>query len=99
MRFAATKTEALKKKRELLNQLEKDGAESFTGDRTKFSFLAKKFKEEKLISAVYVGDKKIAGRRELSAPRTWLAQLEYVSFAKTSSSFIFNNVEKPDITC
>jgi len=30
-----------------------------------------------LIPAVYVGDKKIAGRRELSAPRTWLAQLEY----------------------
>jgi integrase len=77
MRFAPTKTEALKKKRELLNQLDKDGHEPFVGDRTKFTFLARKFKEEKLIPAVYVGERKIAGRRELSAPRTWLSQLEY----------------------
>jgi hypothetical protein len=34
--------------------------------------MKRKFREEKLIPAVYVGDKKIAGRRELSAPRTWL---------------------------
>jgi integrase len=40
MRFAPTKTEALKKKRELLNQLDKDGHEPFVGDRTRFTFLA-----------------------------------------------------------
>ncbi len=77
MRFATTKTEALKKKRELLNQLDKDGHESFVGDRTRFAYLARKFREEKLIPAVYVGERKIAGRRELSAPRSWLLQLEY----------------------
>jgi integrase len=97
MRFAATKTEALKKKRELLNQLEKDGAESFTGDRTKFSFLAKKFKEEKLIPAVYVGDKKIAGRRELSAPRTWLLQLEYYFGAMKLPSITVGEIKKFEI--
>jgi len=38
MRFTTTKTEALKKKRELLNKLEKAGAETFEGDRMKFAF-------------------------------------------------------------
>ncbi len=76
-RYKETKTEALKEKRDLLNKLEKDGAESFAGDRTRFTYLARKFREEKLIPAVYVGERKIAGRRELSAPRSWLLQLEY----------------------
>src|SRR5262245_36331141 len=88
MRFTTTKTEALRKKRELLNQLEKDGAESFEGDRMKFAFLARKFSKEKLIPAVYVKDRKIAGRRELSAPRTWLRQLEYY----------FGDMKLPSIT-
>ena len=47
-RYKKTKTEALKEKRELLNKLEKDGAESFAGDRTRFTYLARKFREEKL---------------------------------------------------
>jgi integrase len=76
-RYKMTKTEALKEKREILNKLDKDGAELFVGDRTRFTYLARKFREEKLIPAVYVGERKIAGRRELTAPRTWLSQLEY----------------------
>src|SRR5262245_13874993 len=88
MRFAATKTEALKKKRELLNLLDKDGHEPFVGDRTRFTYLARKFREEKLIPAVYVGERKIAGRRELSAPRSWLLQLEYY----------FGDMKLPSIT-
>lgn len=75
MRFTTTKTEALKKKRELLNQLEKDGAESFAADRSTFAFLALKFKKEKLVPAVYVGETKIAGRRHLASPEAWLNQL------------------------
>jgi hypothetical protein len=49
--------------------------------------LARKFREEKLIPAVYVGDKKIAGRRELTAPRAWLLQLEYCFGAIKLHSF------------
>jgi len=97
MRFATTKTEALKKKRELLNQLEKDGAESFVGDRTRFAFLAKKFRKEKLIPAVYVGDKKIAGRRELSAPTAWLLQLEYYFGAMKLPSITIGEIKKFEI--
>src|SRR5262245_40194410 len=86
-----------KEKHDLLNKLEKDGAESFTGDRTKFAFLARKFKEEKLIPAVYVGDKKIAGRRELSAPRTWLLQLEYYFGTMKLPSITVGEIKKFEI--
>ena len=92
-----TKTEALKKKRELLNQLDKDGPESFVRDRTRFAFLVRKFREEKLIPAVYVGDKKIAGSRELSAPRSWLLQLEYYFGAMKLPSITVGEIKKFEI--
>ena len=97
MRFAATKTEALKKKRELLNQLDKDGHEPFVGDRTRFTYLARKFREEKLIPAVYVGERKIAGRRELSAPRSWLLQLEYYFGEMKLPSITVGEIKKFEI--
>ncbi len=96
-RYKKTKTEALKEKRELLNKLEKDGVELFEGDRTRFAFLARKFREEKLIPAVYVGDKKIAGRRELTAPRAWLLQLEYYFGAMKLPSITVGEIKKFEI--
>jgi hypothetical protein len=50
-----------------------------------------------LIPAVYVGDKKIAGRRELSAPRTWLAQLEYYFGAMKLPSITVGEIKKFEI--
>jgi integrase len=96
-RYKKTKTEALKEKRELLNKLEKDGAESFAGDRTRFTYLARKFREEKLIPAVYVGERKIAGRRELSAPRSWLLQLEYYFGEMKLPSITVGEIKKFEI--
>lgn len=87
-RYFDTKTEAIRKKRELLNQIEKDGVVSVLNERTTFDALARKFAKEKLIPAVYVGEKKIGGRRELSAPTSWLKQLRYY----------FGKMKLPDIT-
>jgi hypothetical protein len=46
MRFTKTKTEALKKRREVLNQVEKDGVESFAAEHLTFAMLARKFKRK-----------------------------------------------------
>src|SRR5262245_25639445 len=96
-RYRKTKKEALDEKRELLNKLEKDGVGLFEGDRTRFAFLAKRFKNEKLIPAVYVGDKKIAGRRELSSPRSWLNQLEYYFGEMKLTSITIGEIKKFEI--
>lgn len=40
-----------------------------------FAILAEDFAEHRLIEAKYIGERKIAGRRELSAPRAWLYSL------------------------
>ncbi len=74
-RYCLTKTEARKKLQELKTKYEKGGVKSVNADKSSFAFLADKFKKEKLIEAVYVGEKKIAGRRELSGPEAWLKQL------------------------
>ncbi|MCG3143029.1 MAG: hypothetical protein HONDAALG_00342 [Gammaproteobacteria bacterium] len=87
-RFTKTRTEALRKKRELLNQIERDGVVSVLNERAVFDSLARKFAKGRLIPAVYIGEKKIAGRRELSAPTSWLKQLRYY----------FGEMKLPDIT-
>ncbi|MGE0129067.1 MAG: tyrosine-type recombinase/integrase [Blastocatellales bacterium] len=74
-RYCLTKTEARKKLQELKTKYEKGGVKSVNADKSSFAFLAEKFKKEKLIEAVYVGEKKIAGRRELSGPEAWRKQL------------------------
>jgi len=48
---------------------------SINADKSTFAHLAEKFKKEKLVDAVYVGERKLAGRRELSAPDAWLKQI------------------------
>ncbi len=74
-RYCLTKTDARKKLQELKNKYEKGGVKSINADKSNFSYLAEKFKKEKLVDAVYVGERKLAGRRELSAPDAWLKQL------------------------
>src|SRR5262245_36032870 len=51
------------------------GSGSINADKATFAFLAAKFKKERLVPAVYVGERKIAGRRELTSPEGWLKQL------------------------
>ena len=87
-RYTDTRTDALRKKRELLNQIDKDGIVSVLNERTTFDSLARKFAKERLIPAIYIGEKKIGGRRELSGPTSWLKQLR----------FFFGNMKLPDIT-
>jgi integrase len=74
-RYCLTKTDARKKLQELKNKFEKDGIKSINADKSTFAHLAGKFKKERLVDAVYVGERKIAGRRSLSAPDSWLKQL------------------------
>lgn len=74
-RYCLTKTEARKKLQELKNKYDKGGVKSVNADKSSFAFLADKFRKERLIEAVYVGEKKIAGRRELSGPEAWRKQL------------------------
>jgi hypothetical protein len=75
--YGETKTEARKKLGELRQKLEKSGGISLDADKQTFVFLAQKFKKERLVPAVYVGERKIAGRRELTSPECWLKQLRF----------------------
>jgi hypothetical protein len=61
-RYGQTKTEARKKLDELRQKLEKSGGRSINADKATFAFLAERFKKERLAPAVYVGERKIAGR-------------------------------------
>ena len=74
-RYCLTKTDARKKLQGLKNKFEKGGVKSINADKSTFASLAEKFKRERLVDAVYVGERKIAGRRSLSAPSSWLKQL------------------------
>jgi integrase len=74
-RLCLTKTEARKKLDELRQKYEKSGSGSINADKATFAFLAAKFKKERLVPAVYVGERKIAGRRELTSPDGWIKQL------------------------
>ena len=74
-RLCLTKTEARKKLDELRQKYEKSGSGSINADKATFAFLAAKFKKERLVPAVYVGERKIAGRRDLTSPEGWLKQL------------------------
>lgn len=51
------------------------------------------YAKRKLIEAEYVGEKKIAGRRELSAPRAWLAQIRYFLGARKLASVKLADLE------
>lgn len=70
--YGETKTEAKTKLEELKVALRRGEAKP---KEITFATLAEDFAAHRLIEARYVGEKKIAGRRELTAPRAWLARL------------------------
>jgi integrase len=74
-RYCSDKTEARLKLRRLLRELEDRGERSIDGDKMKFRDLAKRYTETRLIPAVYVGEKQVAGLRSLAPPKIYLRVL------------------------
>jgi len=92
--YGQTKTEARNKLDRLKGKLRKNGTRAVAMELMTFADLARVYKEEKLIPAVYVGEKKIAGRRELSAPEAWLMQLRYHFGEMKLNSITKGDIEK-----
>ncbi len=74
-RYAKTKTDALAKLDALKATARDTGIVTVGVEKMTFAALAEEFRKKRLIPAEYVGEKKIAGRRELSAPASWLKSL------------------------
>jgi len=66
-RYCETKTEANRKRQELVRDIEERGERAVDGDKLTFKTLAEKYKEARLIPAKYVNQRKIAGVRSLSS--------------------------------
>ncbi|MCI0392768.1 MAG: site-specific integrase [Acidobacteria bacterium] len=66
-RYCETKTEANRKRQELVRSIEERGEKAVDGDKLTFKTLAEKYKEARLIPAEYVNQRKIAGVRSLSS--------------------------------
>jgi integrase len=73
-RYCETKTEANRKRQELVRDIEERGEKAVDGDKLTFKALADKYKEAKLIPAEYVNQRKIAGVRSL-APALFAVQI------------------------
>ncbi len=73
--YAKTKTEAMEKLDALKERVRTTGVAVIAAKNLTFADLAQQYKEKKLIPAEYAGEKKIAGRRDLSAPNSWLESL------------------------
>src|SRR5262249_941855 len=65
-RYCETKTEANRKRQDLVRDIEERGEKAVDGDKLTFKALADKYKETKLIPAEYVNQRKIAGVRSLA---------------------------------
>jgi integrase len=74
-RFGMTEAEARAKLRKIVDKIEDEGPSSIPVERTTFADLAKEYEENELIPAEYIGEKKVAGRRDLRAPKAWLKSL------------------------
>ncbi len=74
-RYADTKAEAARKLRKMIDEYEQKGGVSVEPGKMTFADLAERFTKDRLIPAQYAGEKKVAGRRELSAPRAFLKAL------------------------
>ncbi|MCI0665684.1 MAG: hypothetical protein L0220_31905 [Acidobacteria bacterium] len=74
-RFGLTKTDVRKKLSKILVKIEDHGFVSIPTERMTFADLAKEFEERELIPAQYIGEKKVSGRRDLKAPKSWLKSL------------------------
>ncbi|MGE0883118.1 MAG: tyrosine-type recombinase/integrase [Blastocatellales bacterium] len=65
-RYCETKTEANRKRLELVRSIEDRGEKAVEGDKLTFRTLADKYKEARLIPAEYVNQRKVAGVRSLA---------------------------------
>lgn len=66
--------------------LKQEAPESLDPARMTFEDLAKIFETKKLVKAKYINGRKVAGRRDLSAPKAWLASLrEYFGKKKLAA--------------
>ena len=74
-RNADTKAEAARKLRRMIEEYEQKGEVSVEPGKMTFAELAERFKKERLIPAQYAGEKKVAGRRDLNAPKAFLKAL------------------------
>jgi integrase len=74
-RYAMTKIEANKKLDALKEKASETDPTLISPGKRTFADLAKEFEKKRLIPAEYVGERKIAGRRDLSAPKSWLKSL------------------------
>jgi integrase len=74
-RFGMTEADVRKKLRKLVDLIEDDGATSIPVDRMTFAELAKEYEQNELIPAEYIGEKKVAGRRDLRSSKAWLKSL------------------------
>jgi integrase len=73
---ALTKTEARDKLDGLRAKLKEQGERAVTSEQNTFAELAREYERQRLIPAEYVGDKKVAGRRDLATPKGWLKRLK-----------------------
>lgn len=89
--YAKTKTEAMEKLDALKEKARTTGVAVIAGKNLTFADLAQQYKEKKLIPAEYAGEKKIAGRRDLSAPNSWLESL-VEKFGRLSLTFITHSL-------
>jgi integrase len=74
-RFGLTEADVRKKLRKLVDIIEDEGPASIPVERMTFADLAKEYAEKELIPAEYIGEKKVAGRRNLRSSKAWLKSL------------------------
>jgi len=91
-KYAQTKTEAERLLRGLLNEHEAAPLALRSGQMT-FAQLAAEYRKKKLIPAKYVGERKIAGRRELTAPESFLRSAEAFFGAKKIAAIRHSDLE------
>ncbi len=92
-RFGMTEADVRKKLRKLVDLIEDDGATSIPVDRMTFAELAKDYEENELIPAEYIGEKKVADRRDLRSSKAWLKSLTEHFGKKRLNQITFGDIK------
>jgi hypothetical protein len=92
-RFGLTEADVRKKLRKLVGLIEDEGTTSIPTDRMTFAELAKEYEENELIRAEYIGEKKVAGRRDLRSSKAWLKSLTEHFGKKRLSQITFGDIK------
>jgi len=86
MRRADDRKHARQLQKDLVKQLDSPGGNQraeLDAEKVTFREVAERYKDQKLIEAVYVGDRKVAGLRSVKSPKTYLKRLlEHFGAAK-----------------